>query len=224
MAAKLSGIARPPGDLERSLLEQFLLLEVECLGFDRGLEISALQISARLRLLLHESRTSKALLGQLGLRDLPFPDTSEPPPPRGFGPNLLPSFPGGFSMTAQGSSYVSATEFERVGIQLATAPLKSFAGWWEGDPFITLPNGARFARRALVAHVADKDGGAHVDPDLDPDYLSLSRNNGLGWSYKGPDGVVRPLQRRPELAGLRQIAHEVLSAPHVVTWRATYSV
>jgi hypothetical protein len=64
------------------------------------------------------------------------------------------------------------------------------------------------SRRELILHVAETDGGAHVDPALDEAYMDLSRNNSLGWMLREGD-VVRPFPP-PVLPCIRQIAHEVL--------------
>ncbi len=64
------------------------------------------------------------------------------------------------------------------------------------------------SRSDLILNVADSDGGAHVDPDLDEAYMDLSRHNSLGWILKEGD-VTRPFPA-PVMACVRQIGHEVL--------------
>lgn len=88
-------------------------------------------------------------------------------------------------------------------------PMRSvpFTSWW-CDPVLKDVKGRKFSRLDLVSHVADTDGGAHVDPSLDEAYMALSRQNSLGWVLG--DGRT-PLEGRPELACARQIAHEVLT-------------
>jgi hypothetical protein len=56
--------------------------------------------------------------------------------------------------------------------------------------------------------LANKMGGAHVDPKLDASFVALTRNNTLGWRYwdGNEEGDIIPV----ELASVRQIAHEVL--------------
>jgi hypothetical protein len=79
--------------------------------------------------------------------------------------------------------------------------------WWN-EIIIRDGRGATFTRKEIVLHVADKDGGSHVDPKLDQDYVELSRKNSLGY-FAGNRSERHPLTR-PELPTLRQIAHEVL--------------
>lgn len=71
-------------------------------------------------------------------------------------------------------------------------------------------NKGRFMSRFdIVSHIANSDGGAHVDPELDEAYMALSRQNSLGWHFTKCD-IVEAIVGRPELACVRQIAHEVL--------------
>jgi len=64
------------------------------------------------------------------------------------------------------------------------------------------------SRRQLVCTMANQDGGAHVDPELDELYARISRNNELGWTQPTVEGD-RPIVGN-EKAAVRQVAHEVL--------------
>ena len=83
-----------------------------------------------------------------------------------------------------------------------------FSDWWNNPAFKDNLD-RKLCRRELVLNVADTDGGAHVDPDLDEVYMAISRKNSLGWFFS--NGVSStPLLGRPELACMRQITHELL--------------
>ncbi len=84
--------------------------------------------------------------------------------------------------------------------------------WWN-SPILKDKWGRTFCRRELVLNVADTDGGAHVDPELEEAYMAISRENSLGWVFNigGKDSA---LEGRPELACMRQIAHELLATVH----------
>lgn len=87
-----------------------------------------------------------------------------------------------------------------------------FVDWWN-EPVLKDNMKRTFCRRELILNVANTDGGAHVDPDLEEGYMALSRQNSLGWMFT--DGRVESaLAGRPELACMRQIAHELLSTVH----------
>jgi hypothetical protein len=76
--------------------------------------------------------------------------------------------------------------------------------------------GRLFNRRELILNVANTDGGAHVDPELEEAYMDLSRNNSLAWVFADRN-VEKAFEGRPELACMRQIAHELL-----ITLRESY--
>jgi hypothetical protein len=82
-----------------------------------------------------------------------------------------------------------------------------FSKWWNND-VIKDKKGRFFNRRELILHVTDTDGGAHVDPELDEQYMDLSRNNSLN-TFVSVDGVESPMPS-PILACIRQVAHELL--------------
>ena len=84
-----------------------------------------------------------------------------------------------------------------------------FDAWWT-EPVLKDSKGVKFSRSNLVSHVADTDGGAHVDSELEESYMALSRQNSIGGTFgRGEESV--PIQGRLELACIRQIAHEVLA-------------
>jgi hypothetical protein len=68
--------------------------------------------------------------------------------------------------------------------------------------------GTGFSRRDIVLPIANKDGGAHVDPDLDRRYADLSRLNSMRW-FANTGGGPAPMPH-VELMCVRHIAHELL--------------
>ena len=55
------------------------------------------------------------------------------------------------------------------------APVE-FRQWWE-SVILTDQLGNSFSRRSFVLALANKDGGAHVDPELDDGYAALVKAN-----------------------------------------------
>ncbi|GFO81541.1 MAG: hypothetical protein A49_11680 [Methyloceanibacter sp.] len=82
-----------------------------------------------------------------------------------------------------------------------------FDVWWN-QPIVCDKQRRKMSRKDLVLALANKDGGAHVDPELDEIYASLSRQNSLGWEWVSEEGTRDP-DSGPELACLRQISHEL---------------
>jgi hypothetical protein len=204
--AKPKRVQRSKDELKKELREQLLLLRHSCQAFDGGLEAVGKHLSLSLRVLLHHHGRSRALLDQLGLRSGRFLDSAGPLNPR----NLLTECNlVGMRMTSEGASYLALVSMGGGPLPLRPTP---FVEWWN-EPVLKDNRGRTFSRRELVLNVADTDGGAHVDPELEEKYMALSRENSLGWVFTNSD-VQSALSGRPELACMRQIAHEVLSTIH----------
>jgi hypothetical protein len=215
--SKKKRVQRPKEELQRELVEQLGLLRHACEQYDRAMESIAKYISLNIRVLVHEHRQSRALLDQLGLRTIRFVDSAGSINHQ----NLLPEHRLlSIQITVGGvARYIPSIR----SADDVTRPMRAvrFQDWWN-DPVIKDADRRLFCRRDLVLNVADTDGGAHVDPELEEQYMALSRQNSLGWeSFSGGasiplfrnaavTGQAVPLQGRPELACIRQIAHEVL--------------
>ncbi len=203
-------IRRPKNELKKELLEQLQLLRHACQSFDSGLEAIGKHIALSLRVLLHQSGKSRSLLDQLELRSGRFLDSAGPLTPG----NLLTECNlVAHSISNSGGSYIPLIT---AGFHLPVRPI-SFVSWWN-DPILKDNLGRTFCRRELVLHVADTDGGAHVDPELDEAYMALSRSNALNWVFVSGSSIDSLMkvesqsvfEGRPELACMRQIAHELL--------------
>ena len=186
-------------DLEAHLEEQLSFIEASAAAYDSGFESEAKRLAVTLRVLLHDTRHSKSLLGQLGKMNGRFLDTAL---------DLVlgnVASHGGLVMIAadlSGGRYVA---------MLDDVPIPGrwleFAQWW-GEPVFVDKQKRKLSRGDLVLTAANQDGGAHVDPVLDATYADLAKNNSLAWEVC--DGKsVRPMGG-PEKAAIRQIAHEVL--------------
>ena len=89
-----------------------------------------------------------------------------------------------------------------------TPSMVSFTQWWEGTAIKDL-SGTIFTRANLVLTMANQEGGAHVDRQLNASYASLTKFNSQGWQVMSGDGVTPP-DNSIAAASVRQIAHEVL--------------
>ncbi len=204
--AKPNRVQRPKDELKRELIEQLELLRHSCQAFDNGLEAVGKHISLSLRVLLHDYRQSRALLDQLGFRSGSYLTSVSPLNPK----NLLTEC----NLVAMRVSSTGARYLPCIAIGGGLMPLQRipFVNWWN-VPVLKDNKGRTFCRRELVLHVADTDGGAHVDAELDEAYMAISRENSLGWFF-GSHNTENPVEGRPELVCMRQIAHELLSTLH----------
>lgn len=194
-------------DLESSgrmnhLREQVCFLHTGNQGFDGGRTFEAKAMAVRLRVLFHSTTNSHALLDQLGLRmSLEMYDTAFPLNSTGTlgGESVLTLLRIG---PGSSLSYVPKLDASPVPVY-GTATVDD---WWL-RPIIVDDSGFSLTRESLCLVMANKDGGAHVDPKLDATYEQL-RQNGLGigaGKAATPSGYITPV-----FAAMRQCSHEVL--------------
>ena len=170
---KSARVRRDSIDLIRTLRDQMELLTNACVRYDQGSDAEAQNIAVRLRVLLHDTRTSHSLLGQLGVKErLPFVDTRlrEMPPE-------VPRMSGGLcSIQAElgpdggGSRYVPSLDLDD---PERSHPPQAFVDWWESS-LVTSNTGEPVNRKDFVLWLANGGGGAHVDPDLVETHADLT--------------------------------------------------
>ena len=191
-------------ELQQHLKDAIQALELSVRSFDEGYEGEGKRLAATMRVLLHDTKSSKSLLGQLKQKTLSFYDASIP-----RDKNIITTYNGlaAMNFTPQGTAkYIALLD----NLPPDNPPRWiSFDDWWNMVVFID-KNGSETSRRDLILAVANKDGGAHVNPVLDEKYANLSRGNSLAWRFRSQRGDV-PLEG-PEKAAVRQIAHEVLKS------------
>jgi len=200
-------VKQTPEDLASHLTEQLGFLQSSADAYDGGNEAEAKRMAVHIRTLLHDTRNkdgspkSQSLLGLLGLKEnTQFLDTSSEEE------NTLGSYTGLVlqSIGPTGGRHVAPLDDlppEHVSKQV------SFDEYWLGNIF-TDNNDNRFSRKTLILAMANQDGGAHIDPDLDQDYAELTKNNSLGWIY-GNQSQSGPVENASS-AAVRQITHEIL--------------
>lgn len=189
-------------ELEGHLRDQLYFLKSSCESFDEGYQGEAKRLANAIRILVHDTRHSTSLLGQLGLKDRHFYDTADPWDPR----NLL-THQGLVAMRLSlggGSADAAYDATLDEGLNKRMVP---FEDWWDRIVFVD-DDRNKLTREDLVLTVANQDGGAHVDPALDEVYTKLTRENSMGWTFKA-GSVERPMES-PHFAAVRQVAHEVI--------------
>lgn len=188
-------------DLEAHFQEHLGFLQASAAAYDRGFEGEAKRIAVSIRLLVHDTRSSKSLLGQLGRKSEQFIDTAIPivsgNKATHSGLVVASIVPG------VGAKYVAFLDDDPMGKRTTS----DFDSWWNATVFVDSKPRV-LSRKDLVLTVANQDGGAHVDAALDSAYADLSRNNSMRWVYT--DDTKSEPMGGPEKAALRQICHEVL--------------
>jgi hypothetical protein len=192
---------RKPEDTRKEFDTQWRLLTKSCDEFDRGDQTEAKRIAVALRILLHHGGQSHSLLHQVGLADVLFFDSAEDVDRR----NLLPTF--GLTQVAlhdSGAAYVAPGPASLpLGRPIWLIPFKY---WWT-KAVISMPGDFDLTRKDLVLTMANQNGGAHVDPELEERYYRLTREKLGAYSVVTESGPR--LLEDIESVSVRQIAQEV---------------
>lgn len=205
---KVAGrIKVPISELKTQLKEQIGFIVSSCEFFDQGKKEEAKRIATHLRILFHDTQVSKSLLRQLRLESIHYLNTAEP-----YDPANLVCHVGLVSFKFDNSSGRRPWVVPRGNPdKLPKKAMLKFPEWWNMKIIVAKGNkkDIAFSRRELVLHVANTDGGSHVDNTLDENYMALSRWNAIG-IVTIQNGIEKPIDN-PILPCIRQIAHEVLS-------------
>ncbi len=200
-------VRQTENELKSHLKEHIQFLSRSAKSYDEGFISEAKRMAVSLRVLLHDTKNSISLLTQLNKKDILFYDNSLDDRPKNIAPFMgLIAIGINFVNGNSNASYIPRLDDDLRG----TTRKKSFEDWWnkivlddKKDNILT--------RKDLVLTVANKDGGAHIDPNLDRAYGNITRYESLGVEFvssKGEKGIASKV----ELASIRQIAHEVLKS------------
>jgi len=199
----MTNINRTNNELMEFLSEQIHFLKESCVSYDKGMTGEAKRLAVVIRVLLHDTSHSISLLNQLDSKNILFFDTSIP-----FNTENLLSHQG-LTMIINGPDGAEYIPRCLAPPRPELSPQKQleFEKWWKGTVLIDKERN-EFSRKDLVLNLCDKEGGAHVDPKLDPRFAKLTRDHSMGWVYVTTEKKepIEPI----ELASIRQIAHEIL--------------
>lgn len=202
----MSKISQTEQDLKRYLQDQLNLLMVLADSYDAGNTIVAKSIATAVRVLVYDTQKSHSLLGQLGIKSGKFYDTSFPLENEVSTDMIRVGSFCGLVGIAVGTKQTFVPYLDDVSAQIFG--YVEFDEYWNRTIFIDQHNNS-FTRKEIVLAVANQDGGAHVDPEIEEKYKQLARGNALGW-MTGADGKIWNDLQGSELAAVRQIGHEIL--------------
>jgi hypothetical protein len=190
---------RTHNELLVELGEQIEFLKRSAESYDNGFDGEAKRLALALRILVHDTKTSHSLLGQLTRLNGKF-----------IGSAILEEPINKFPYSGLASILMVGSESKYVALLddvFGHAVWLPFKEWWTQVIFDD-HQGTNLTRRELILTAVDKDGGAHVDPELDGAYHKLFRGDSLRWQVV-KEGVRSPIPLA-ERAAIRQIAHEML--------------
>jgi len=203
----MAGQVRNRIELVRKVQEQLEVLGILGQAFDTGKRVAGYPLATVIRVLVHDTPSSHALLAQLGeLTTMSFIDTSSP-----FIPGNLLRAHGGLVMmrmtTGVGADWVPKMELP-VPPPGSEPRDVSFQDWWKGDVMRDTQE-TMWSRRRMVLTIANKEGGAHIDPQQPVDVRAIEEGNSMGWTYSDPINGNQPMSNGPLMPSIRQIAHEL---------------
>ena len=147
-------VIRSPAGNAKVLKEQYDLLKYALNDYYAGVEAKAIEIAVRVRTLVHQSETSHAFLATIDPNYRTLDIYHKPP----LGPKTIFSMRQGISMSGDGTSKIIRDDFK-----LATHELVPLDQWWT-EPYLKIGPTVHSSKKDVVLDVANKDGGAHVDP------------------------------------------------------------
>ncbi len=190
---------------KKQLAKQLGFLDRSAIAFDEGHTDEAFRIATTLRVIFHNTRKSTSLLTHLKSPNVSVrstvPDMSK----------MEAAIAG-----RQVDEFFMSLATIRVSASSAIVPKTEVSShdrmipadeWWN-ERFASI-NGVNYTRRSLVLWAANKDGGAHVDDVLPPDYEGIKASGAFGTFICG--GREIPLEAA-HLVFLRSMAFEVLNS------------
>jgi hypothetical protein len=197
----MTTITRTPDELNSLLEEQLDFLKLSCASFDNGFEGEIKRLAVSVRVLVHDTNSSTSLLTLANRKSIDFVDSADPYDDE----NLLShSSLVQIHMMPQGAKPKAHLDDA---LQPRSIP---FDAWWNGIVLVD-SNKNEFSRKDITLHLANKEGGAHVDHEIDEKYHNLRNKNSLGWVTVLGDG--RHIAGEDHVpATMRQIAHELIKS------------
>lgn len=199
----MTNISRTPNELNLLLEEQLDFLKHSCSSFDHGFVGEIKRLAVSVRVLVHDTNSSTSLLTLAKRKSIEFVDTADPYDDENV---LSHSSLVQIHMTPQGAKPKAHLDDALENQSIL------FDAWWNGIVLVD-SNKNEFSRKDITLYLANKDGGAHVDHEIDEKYHNLRNKNSLGWVTVLGDG--RQIAGEDHVpATMRQIAHELIKSLH----------
>ena len=199
----MTTVSRTSDELNSLLEEQLDFLKLSCTSFDNGFAGEIKRLAVSVRLLVYDTNSSTSLLTLTNSKLIDFVDTADPYDDENV---LSHSSLVQIHMTPQGAK-------PKAHLDDALQPRSIlFDAWWNGIVLVD-SNKNEFSRKDITLYLANKEGGAHVDHEIDEKYHNLRNRNSLGWVTVLGDG--RQIAGEDHVpATMRQIAHELIKSLH----------
>jgi hypothetical protein len=186
------------------------LVAVLCECYDRGDEIVALSITTAIRVLVHDTGSSTSLLTHLVSKSGQYLSTNFRDPLQLVHLGLVRRINVGVHDGVGGEAkYWPLCDEKYFRAPKEHFKLLAFDDWWGERIFEN--SRSCLTRRDLVLAVANKDGGAHFDAEVEERYDDFRQSWSGGSSLVGrQSGEKRGYDNVPIHPAVRQIAYELL--------------
>ena len=196
-------IKQPEDALIEQLKRQIRFICKFSKAFDNGDVDASISIALCIRVLIHDSQAgSPSLLCQLGKKGCLFYDSMTPKIHGAAGPyhglvvmelSLNPRW-GWMPLL-----YVDEDSVKEK---------RLFEDWWD-TVVLDDEHGNIFTRKDIILTVCNKDGGAHVDPELEEKYVKLEKSKEFAYIFSVNGNVIKP-RVGAGFASVRQIGFELM--------------
>jgi hypothetical protein len=194
---------RPGSEVLHQLRNHRRALAASAASYDLGEKWEAQRLATAVYTLVHDGgRNSRSILTQLQIRtSLRYMSTALPSNPR----NLLPE-----SLLVELSLGSHGVDALPVLDQGPRRDAVQFETWWEKET-IYRSGAASLSRRQLVFALRNKDGGSHLDAELEgvDGYLLMSRESARSWFFTREREIPSAVLGI-ETASMRQISWELM--------------
>lgn len=207
---KKSEVSRDFSDYQENLEEQLHFIVNACKMYDQGELIYAKQIATHIRILVHDTKFSTSLLKLLNRKEsMKFCSTATFPKNPIFhisfispinirrDDKIINTFVPNFNETSPGEN----------------KKWVDFNTWYNHNVLVSKPN--YFSRKDMILYLSNKDGGAHIDPNIEERYYEITK--GLkSFLYSSAVSLTEDPYHKGEpylnlyFASVRQIAHELI--------------
>lgn len=195
-------------DFAVELGKQLGFLRRSCESFDAGFFDEAVRIATVIRILLHQTRNSTALLSHLGANHIRLLSTSLDISAKMKAGGRMEMF-NGLGRYAPGAN---PPYYPKLGNGMFKRLIPA-VDWW-GEIVLILDPETQMGRKDIVLAAADKHGGAHVDATLTPAYERLVGPSAELGSFLSADKGEVPIGGHHYVA-LRQLGYEILYSPEL---------
>jgi len=175
-------------------------------------EILALPISTAIRVLVHDTPKSISLLEHLKRKNIKFLSTNTAAPKEKIHLGLVRRINFGVNDGKGGEARYWPLCNEKYFQMPNEKNYLNFEEWWSLEK-IFINHQSVLTRKDLVLHVANKDGGAHFDTNVEKRYDDFRHSWSGGSSLIGTiSGQKRGYDNIPTYPAIRQIAYELLNS------------